>query len=266
MRIIVKKIRTSRKYRGMDLPEETVRDLIWQEYKRYGKKSKAVQSAKAKLHNITAPYLGDPDYEEAERKMTIAFEEGKASIEQFCLEILGKHDSTWERLPYLESFYKAIFSVCPAPEHILDLACGLNPFALPFMGIPENCAYLAYDIHRPRIELINKFLRRLGRDPVAEVRDVNLDPPDIPADAAFLFKEAHRMEKRRPGASRDLIRSLDARFIFLSLPNRSLDGRRNLSARMGELAGEVLGGIGSGIREIPFPGETIYWTVKTDAP
>lgn len=265
LRTVVEKIRTSRKYRDMDLPEETIRDLIAQEYERYGKKARSVQSAKAKLHNITALYLGDPDYKEAKEKMDAAFEEGLRSIEQFCREILEKHDSTRERLPYMESFYKAILSVCPAPEHILDLACGMNPFALPFMGLPEDCAYHAYDIHRPRVALINRFFRKLGRVPLAEVRDINIHPPDLRADAAFLFKEAHRMEKRRPGTSRDLVFSLNIRFIFLSLPNRSLDGQRDLSARMGKLAGEVLGGIGSRIQEIPFPGETIYWSEKTDA-
>jgi len=265
LRSLMNKIRSSRKYRNMDLPEDTIRDLIEQEHKRYGKKSKAVQSAKAKLHNITAPYLGDPDYEEAARKMESAFEEGETSVEQFCREILKQHDSTRERLPYLKSFFDAIFSVCAKPNRILDLACGLNPFALPFLDLPEDCAYHAYDIHRPRIGLINHFFTKLGRVPLAEVRDVNINPPEIRADAAFLFKEAHRMEKRKPGASRELILSLQSRFIFLSLPNRSLDGRRDLSGRMGKLAEEILSGTGKGIREIPFPGETIYWTEAANA-
>ena len=62
----------------------------------------------------------------------------RAAIKEFCLEILARHDSTRERIPYLSEFYEAILEIAQTPRIILDLACGLNPFALPFMGLPQG--------------------------------------------------------------------------------------------------------------------------------
>ena len=263
MDAIIHRIKSSRKYEHIDIPDETIKDLLQQEFPRYKKESDAVRSAKAKLHNIIALYLGDADYKKTTSKIESVFSEMTAEgINRMCVEILSQHHSTRERLPYVEEFFEKIFSICGNPGSLMDLACGLNPFALPFMDLPKRCSYHAYDIHRPRITLINRFFTLSGREPLAEVRDVLIHPPRIQADAAFIFKEAHRMEKRRAGASRELVRALNARFIFLSLPNRSLDGRRDLSGRMRSLAEDILEGIDSVIQEAGFPGETLYWTEK----
>ena len=133
------------------------------------------------------------------------------------------------------------------------------------MGLRDDVKYHAYDIHQPRVELINQFLRGLNMQQLAEVRDLLVPPPEIQADAAFLFKEAHRMEKRRKGASRGLIQALQARVIFVSLPNRSLDGQRDMGVRMDRLVKSIFEGTGSEIRRAEFPGETLYWAVRKNA-
>ena len=63
---------------------------------------------------------------------------------------------------------------------------------------------------------------------LAEVRDILVRPPQVEADAAFLFKEAHRLEKRRKGCNRALWSALKVKYLFVSLPRRSLDGKRDL--------------------------------------
>ena len=73
------------------------------------------------------------------------------------------------------------------------------------------------------------------------------------------------MEKRRKGASRDLIKAIQANFIFVSLPNRSLDKRRNLSARMDRLIHEIFEGETGEICSAEFPGETLYWLKRENA-
>ena len=57
-----REIQTSHKYRGLDLPLETLRDLLDQELIKGRRGGDAVQAVREKLHNIIAPYLGDPDY------------------------------------------------------------------------------------------------------------------------------------------------------------------------------------------------------------
>jgi 16S rRNA (guanine(1405)-N(7))-methyltransferase len=262
---LVDKIADSRSYRNTGIPRQTIEDVLSRELSRFPKEAEALRSARAILHNIMAPYLGDPDYAaESIRLAAINASKDKSAIMGFCMEILARHDSTRERIPYLNEFYKTILEIAPNPRIILDLACGLNPFALPFMGLPQDVAYYAYDIHQPRIDLINAFFARQAIQPLAEVRDVLLDPPRISADAAFLFKEAHRMEKRRKGCSRELIQAINAEVIFISLPNRSLDGQRDLHQRMDALFEQISAGLGGETGSRVFSGETLYWIRKID--
>lgn len=260
---MIEEIKNSRKYRQTGIPDTTIEDILSRELARHPKPAEALHSAKAILHNVMAPYLGDVDHEQARNLLEDAFASGeRETIRQAAWKILEQHDSTRERLPYLEEFYRCIREVCPEMHTVLDLACGLNPFAFPWMGLPETVNYHAYDIHQPRVELINQFFRGFSLQPLAEVRDILVNPPEIRADAAFLFKEVHRMEKRRKGASRALIQALHARVIFISLPNRSLDGQRNLGARMDRLVNGIYGGTGGEISKAEFPGETLYWVER----
>jgi 16S rRNA (guanine(1405)-N(7))-methyltransferase len=255
---MAEKIATSRKYRNTGVPKETVEDILLQEAARLPKKAEVMRSARTILHNVMAPYLGDPDYASAHSRLdAIIPDSAKQQIESFCTEILSRHDSTRERSPY-------ILETAPQPRIVLDLACGLAPFALPFMGLPDDVRYHAYDIHQPRVDLINHFLRAQGLEELAEMRDVLINPPDISADAAFLFKEAHRMEKRRKGCSRDLVKALKARTIFISLPNRSLDGQRDLHQRMDALFTQICSDVSGETGSREFAGETLYWIRKTD--
>jgi 16S rRNA (guanine(1405)-N(7))-methyltransferase len=260
---MIGEIRNSRKYREMGIPDATIEDILRQELERHPKPADALRSAKSILHNVMAPYLGDVDHDQARNLLDSAFASGEMEyIHQAARTILKQHDSTRERLPYLEDFYRCIREACPGMHTILDLACGLNPFAIPWMGLPNPVNYHAYDIHQPRVMLINQFLHGFGLQPLAEVRDILVDPPQVQADAAFLFKEAHRMEKRRKGASRELIQTLHAQVIFISLPNRSLDGQRDLGVRMKRLVNGIFEGTGSEIHSADFPGETLYWVVR----
>jgi 16S rRNA (guanine(1405)-N(7))-methyltransferase len=235
------------------------------EISRFPKETEALRSARAILHNIMAPYLGDPDYEaEGIKLAAIIGSKDSSAINKYCMEILARHDSTRERIPYLNEFYKTILEIAPQPRVILDLACGLNPFALPFMGLPRDIEYHTYDIHQPRVDLINTFFASQSIQPLAEVRDVLLDPPQISADAVYLLKEAHRMEKRRKGCSRELVKAINARVTFISLPNRSLDGQRDLHQRMDALFEQISSGLSGETGSHAFPGETLYWIRKTD--
>ncbi len=262
---MVDKIANSRNYRKTGIPRQTIEDILNREFARFSKESEALKSARAILHNIMAPYLGDPDYSaEAINLEGISASQDRAALKAFSLEILARHDSTRERIPYINEFYKTILEMGHTPSIIMDLACGLNPFALPFMGLTEDVEYHAYDIHQPRVDLINSFFTTQKLQPLAENRDVLVDPPEVIADAAFLFKEAHRMEKRRKGCSRELVRTINARFIFISLPNRSLDGQRDLHQRMDALFKQISSGLDGETGSRTFPGETLYWIIKNN--
>jgi 16S rRNA (guanine(1405)-N(7))-methyltransferase len=228
---IIENIEDSRKYRRMGLNHATLTNLISQEAPKHSSQKKLIKAVKRKLHNIVAPYLGDPDY--AELYPQLHQLKGKSvtapAVRAFCQQVLGQHASTAERLPHLESFYQRIFETIGVPESILDLACGLQPFALPWMGLPTSTHYYAFDIVQPRIEFINTFFTTFGLEPLAKNEDILVHPPKIQADAAFFFKEAHRFEKRSPGCNQAFWRSLDVRTLVISLPARNLSGTHSLT-------------------------------------
>lgn len=258
-RDLIGQIKNSRKYRHMDIPDETIVDLLEQESALAGNSKGMLRAVKKQLHNIMAPYLGDIDYKQASENLEDAFTCGDDEvIKLICRDILAQHHSTRERLNYYDEYFQTIKNICDHLDVILDLACGFNPFALPYSGLPVSTRYYAFDIHAPRIELINLFLKLSGMKPLAELRDVLVRPPDRQADAAFLFKEAHRMEKRRKGSSAALINALNARYIFISLPTRSLDGRRDLRERMRNIVKSISTGRFELLDERVFESEVLF--------
>ena len=232
----VEEILANKKYRDLHIPPETVTALLAAEFERFGRIKPAVKSAKQKLHNIVASYLGDPDYEQAIDWMTTQLPQASPQEEQtMCEQLLSQHASTRERLPHLREFYETIFAVTGKPSIILDLACGLHPFGLPWMGLPQTIEYHAYDLHKPRTNLIQAYFSQRYPHSQAHHQDILLNIPTIPADVAFLFKETHRIEKRAKDSNVPLWQQLNVNWLVVSLPALSLnqqhdlrDGHRNL--------------------------------------
>lgn len=258
MKNIVDEMLQSRKYRSLDLPACTVSDLLQRELDQLSPKE-ALKAVKRKLHNIVAPYLGDPDYINAAAMLERAFSSTDAEqVRRACIEILSQHASTRERLSIVEDFYREIFRLTGAPQTLLDVACGLNPLAFPWMGLPLHTRYYAYDIHTPRIALINHYFRLLGMPGLAEVRDVLVQPPEVEADAVFLFKEAHRFEQRRRGCNLPLWQKLKTRWLLVSLPTHSLNGRNDLTEKHRRLVYGILEQQDWQVQELLFENEMVF--------
>ncbi|GAP15529.1 ribosomal RNA methyltransferase [Longilinea arvoryzae] len=255
---LVDELLNSRKYRDLNLPVETVRDLLEQELPRHRNPKDALKAVRHKLHTIVAPYLGDPDYTRVAADLQAASAAGPAVLREACTRVLEAHASTRERLTVLEDFYPRLFAVTGVPATLLDLACGLNPFAWPWMGLPATTRYHAYDIHAPRVAAINAFFQTQGLAPLAEVRDVLVRPPEIEADVAFLFKEAHRMEERSRGCSRPFWRALKVGWLLVSLPAESLSGKFQLAERQRALVSDAIGDAAWPVTELVFGAEMVF--------
>ena len=258
-------ILNGRKYRDLDIPWETAQDLLEKESMQGTRLPEAIKGVKAKLHNIIAPYLDTLDYDAAGERMRRCFESGgKEEIHTLCMDILRAHDSTRERLETYQAFFAYLFSHCGRECTILDLACGLNPFFLPLIPFPVQMRYQAYDIHSPRITLLNELFDAAKLPAKAIREDILIHPPQDAADAVFLFKEAHRIEKRENGATRRLIQSLNTHTIFLSLPTRSLNGRYPIQERMQHLVEGILPKEAWIEETVAFGAETVYRIRKND--
>jgi 16S rRNA (guanine(1405)-N(7))-methyltransferase len=260
--IIVKSIKASKKYRSTHI--ETIRGLVksgWGHHKTDKKIEKAVRK---KLHNIMAPFLGDPDYGSAASDLTRAFQSGnQETIKETCKCIMACHLSTRERLPILEQFYTRIFSITGQPGTILDIACSLNPLSFPWMELPNNIEYYAYDIHEKRINLINTYFSLQGLPTLAKVEDMSYHFPRETADVAFFFKELHRFGRNYGNISLDLLEALRVRWIAVSFPTTSIRGNRSLTKHYRDFFYGLISGKGWSVKEIEFESELIFCVDKT---
>ena len=259
---VIDAIKQSKKYR--DTSEETIRDLAIVALQQHKKPKGAIKAVRKRLHSIMAPYLGDPDYEAEAEALTAVFATGdKAAIKERCAEILHTHLSTRERQPLLDTFYKRIFDVTGKPESLMDIACGLNPLAFPWMGLDAPINFWAYDIHEPRIDFINHYFKLQGLPQFALLQDVALQFPQESADVALFLKEMPRFERNYHGQGRPLLEAIQAKWLVLSYPTISTHGGRNLTNRYREFMAQLLEGKSWPVTELLFDGEMVFCIEKT---
>lgn len=259
---IVSKILSSPKYRGLGIPEESVEDIVKREISQQTDIKMAEKKAREKLHQVVAPYLGDPDYQSADALLSQIRHDDQENLKAWCLEMLRSHSSTRERLPSLELFYQTIFQFIGVPNVILDLACGMNPFAFPWMGLESSVRYYAYDLHTPRVNLINHFFTTWGLQPLVTVTDVLVQVPQTVADVAFFFKEAHRFESRRKGSNRAFFQQLSVKWIVVTLPAENLTGRHQMRDRQRMLIEKTITGFDWEVSEAEVGTEMIFFIRK----
>jgi len=261
---IVAKIKQSKKYR--DTHEATIRELAAVALQHYKKPKQATKAVRKRLHSIMAPYLGDPNYAAASLALAGAFAAADSEqIKQVCHDVLYSHLSTRERLPIMEDFYQKIFQVTGLPGRILDIACGLNPLAFPWMGLPASTEYIAYDIHEPRISFINDYFQLQGLPQLAHVHDVALNFPQEKADVGLFLKEMPRFERNYPGTGRNFLNELKVHFLVVSFPTISTHGGRNLTERYREFFKKLTDGFNWSITELMFAGEMVFIAEKPNS-
>ncbi len=254
-----KKILASKKYRESGLNGNTIADLIGQEASRISSEKELLKAVRRKLHNIVAPYLGQPDYDSYTERLNRINDVSLTSPElrEFCLDVLREHASTAERIPFMDAFYRELFRQAGHPAIILDLACGLHPLAFPWMELPLTTRYHAYDIIQPRIDFINHFFSKIGLAPLAENKDILVAPPQIQADLGFFLKEAHRFEKRGSGCNRRFWQNIHVDTLAVSLPTNDLSGFHSLTEYHRRLVHENLPD-GQDILEVEFTNELVF--------
>jgi 16S rRNA (guanine(1405)-N(7))-methyltransferase len=185
-----------------------------------------VKATKRGLHQICGAFDQSPDYEAAYQQFEAAYRAGfKTEIEAVSRRILALHSSTRERLPILDQFYTRIFRVTGQPGSILDLGCGLNPVALPWMGLASGGRYTALDIDDAGIQFVNRYLQLAGFEPLARWQDILAHLPAEPADVALLLKTSSTVERQEKGATVRLVEALRAPFVVVSFAVKSLGGR-----------------------------------------
>ncbi len=204
----------------------------------------AFKSTRRRLHQTGAIYLAErPPYA---RWLTAlqAAQGNPTRLEAACRQALAAHQSSRERLPILERFYHEVLAGLAPVTSVLDLACGLNPLAIPWMPLAPGARYIAYDIYTDLAAFLQEALPLLGVLGRAETADLSARTPEDVADVALLLKSVPCLEQLDRETPARLLREVRARHVVVSFPLQSLGGRRdrgmptNYRARFAELAAQ----------------------------
>ncbi len=251
-------LKRSRKY--ANLCHDTLGRIADWAATRHQTPKSAIKAAKRKLHQVYGAYLDQLDLPRVgERVGTLSHAATEDAVQATCREILACHASTAERLPFIERLYPELFAATGAPSVIIDLACGLHPFALPWMPLAPEACYHAYDIDRRLVDAANVFFERTGRPATAECRDILVSLPDVEADVAFLLKTVPCLEQQQKGATVRLLRQLRVRRAVLSFPTRTLGGRaKGMRGHYDAVMSATAEELGAPTQRLDYPNETFH--------
>lgn len=249
---IVERVRRSSRYRAVD--PELVARLASEELAKARNVDDAVKRVKRRLHQAVGAFrAGRP------ASITRWPVDDPAALRRACLHAMRGHASTRERVPHLDAFYPAIWAVTGVPRRVLDLGCGLNPLALPWMGIGA-ATYHAIDVDAAALDLARGFLEAGGQPHVVELRDLVADMSAEPADVALLLKLVTTLDRQHADAATTLLRTLRADHAVVSFAARSLGGRgsheRTYRSRLDRLVADA--GRVRRVTETSVPGELVF--------
>ncbi len=220
---IVQQVSKSSKYRH--LSPDLIRRIGARELAVRRNQKEAVKGTKNKLHQVGGAYQESIiDYAKTLVQLQSA-QDNPELLSQTCQKIMELHSSTRERLPILANFYRTIFAQLPPIHSIVDVACGLNPLAVSWMGLPQDVHYTAYDIYGDMMIFLADFLAMVGVNGRTQTRDIIGHPPTEKCDLALILKTLPCLEQVDKTAASQLLDALNAKHILITYPAQSLGGR-----------------------------------------
>ncbi|MBK8987209.1 MAG: 16S rRNA methyltransferase [Chloroflexi bacterium] len=208
------------------LSPDLVRRVGAEELGKRPRQKEALKATKNKLHQIGGAYLDAKiDYGKALARLTEAQHSGAAAQKETLAEVMRLHTSTQERLPLLDTFYTTTLAGLPPIGSVLDLACGLNPLAWPWMPFGPNTTYLAVDIYTDMMAFLGDWLALMGIRGAAQVADAAGPVSFAAVDLVLLLKTLPVLAQVDKTAVPRLLDSLQAQYLLISFPAKSLGGR-----------------------------------------
>lgn len=187
----------------------------------------AVKATKNKLHQIGGAYFtAAVDYGAALARLEEGQRHGAEVQKEALADVMRLHASTRERLDILAEFYTTTLAGLPPIHSVLDVACGLNPLARPWMPLAAGAVYRAYDVYTDMMAFLGAYFALAGIPGRAEVRDVAAAPPTERVDLALVLKTLPVLAQLDKTAVPRLLDSLQARYLLISFPVQSLGGRQ----------------------------------------
>lgn len=188
----------------------------------------AVKYVRNKLHQVGGAYFKQKvDYSALKQELDqLPINFNAVETKDFCRRVMHVHTSTAERLPILETFFHTCLAPIAPITSINDLACGLNPLALPWMPVADPFRYHACDIYQDMLGLISAFFNHFNLDGRAEPYDLIATTPAGKTQVAFLLKSIPCLEQMDQSVVIHLLERINSDHILVSFPVHSLSGRQ----------------------------------------
>lgn len=187
----------------------------------------AVKYVRNKIHQIGGAYLKVKiNYSKLQGELdSLPLNLSAGSVRKFCRRTMEAHASTAERLPILDTFFRTCLESIAPVTSIMDLACGLNPFSIPWMPLVENFQYFACDIYLDSLRFIQSFFNYFQLSASAKPCDLISKIPHERTQLALLLKIIPCLELMEKSITTRLIENIPADHILVSFPVYSLGGR-----------------------------------------
>jgi 16S rRNA (guanine(1405)-N(7))-methyltransferase len=260
---LVQAVLTSPKYKT--ICRDVIRHIGQQELAERRSLKEAVKATKNKLHQVGGAYLpGKINYAAWLKELKAASPAKWDNFVEVCARIMNQHASTRERLPILSQFYTTLLADLPPLHTVVDIACGLNPLALPWMPVAVDVTYYAYDIYQDMVDFLNAFMALAGVKGQAEARDVINDCPTPKVDLAFILKAIPCLEQIDKSAGPRLLDMINADHLLISFPVHSLGGReKGMSVNYETRFWELVANKDWAIKRFEFANELVFLVTKS---
>jgi 16S rRNA (guanine(1405)-N(7))-methyltransferase len=253
---LTRRILSSAKYRSLD--ETLVRRVASDAVQRFQHRKDAAKYAQRKLHQAFGAFL-DGSPVSAVDGFVAAVTADPADIREAALTAMRAHASAAERADWLTPLYDRIGAWCGEADSVIDLACGLNPLAIPWMHLSPDARYRAYEVDGRLVGALARLDEVMAVRFTAETCDLVAAPPAAVGHMALMLKTVTTLEQQRPGAAGGVLAGLCCRHVILSLPRGSLSGRRTYVDDPARIAAEAVAASPYDIDdEATFGNEVVY--------
>ncbi len=220
----------------------------------------ALKSTRTRLHRLAGAFLAPKiDYAKWLDNFRSLPTDDCQALKEISKRMMKLHASTQERLPFLDSFFETCLGPIAPVSSVLDLACGLNPLAIPWMPLLEDCTYHACDVVEPLIGFLNAYLPMVGQSGSALICNLLQSIPQQKVQVAFLLKLLPILDQVDPNASTHLLDQVNADHLLISYPSKSLGGRsKGMKQTYAEHFERITTGRKFEIQFFDFPNETVY--------
>jgi len=225
----------------------------------------AVKATRSKLHQVGGAYLpSQPDYTGwAKQLESLPSNRQAPEFRSFCLETMRAHASTRERLSIVEMFFKIVLKGIAPVKSVLDLACGLNPLALPWMPLETESIYYACDIYGDMISFLSHYFAHLRQNGRVWSCDLSQELPVENVHLALLLKAIPCLEQLDKGLPLRLMEGIRSQHLLVSFPVTSLGGRgKGMRGYYEAHFMDLIAGHAWTVERYEFPGELAFLVTK----